>query len=158
MIPVAHCVHRTATRIRIRIPSRKGDKTFFTSLQEQLGQFEQVTGSKVNHLTGSVLIFYTGNFTAIAEFAESRNIFSLMKTRRKPTIMGATVATYKNLDNKLKKLSGGELDLPIAAFLALLGSGVYNIARGRFVVPHWYNAFWYALNIFLKAREKGSSK
>jgi hypothetical protein len=158
MIPIAHCVHRTATRIRIRIPSRKGDKSFFTTLQEQLDQCEQVTGSKVNHLTGSVLIFYTGNFTAIAEYAVRRNIFSLSKTRRNATIMGATVTTYKNLDNRLKKLSGGELDLPIAAFLALAGAGVYKIAQGKFAAPAWYTAFWYALNIFLKAREKSSSK
>jgi hypothetical protein len=158
MIPFAHCVHRTATRIRIRIPSRKGDKSFFKALQEQLALCDQVTGSEVNPLTGGVLIYYAGDFKEIADYAEKRNIFRLSGTKRNATIMSATVTTYKSLDNRLKKLTGGELDLPIAAFLALAGAGVYKIAQGKFAAPAWYTAFWYALNIFLKARDKGSSK
>ena len=158
MIPIAHCVHKTATRIRIRIPSKKGDKSFFAVLQEQLVHCEQVTGSEVNSLTGGVLIFYAGDFKAIADYAKRRSIFRLSEIRRNPGIMSTTVTTYKSLDDRLKKLSGGELDLPSAAFLALAGAGVYKIAQGKFAAPAWYTAFWYALNIFLKARDKGSSK
>jgi hypothetical protein len=158
MIPMAHCVHRTATRTRIRIPSKKGDKSFFAALREHLERCEQITQAEVNPLTGGVLIFHEGDFDAIAQYAERLNIFTMSEMRRNPTVMSATVATYRRLDSRLKRLSGGELDLPITAFLALAGVGVYKIAQGKFAAPAWYTAFWYALNIFLKAREKSSSK
>ncbi len=55
-------------------------------------------------------------------------------------------------------MTGGGLYLPGATFVALVGAGVYKIAQGKFAAPAWYMAFWYALNIFLRAREKGPSE
>ncbi len=150
MIPVARCVHKTATRMRIRIPSRKGDRAFFKALEEQLSQCRQITGSEVNPLTGSVLIFHAGDLAAIADFAERRNIFRLEGTKNNPTsLMSATLSTYRNLDDRLKKLSGGEFDVPAAACVGLSGVGIYKIVRGTLAAPSWHTAFWYALNIFL---------
>jgi len=158
MIPIAQCVHKIPSRARIRIPSRKGDEVFFTFLQERLHRCEQVTESVINPLTGGVLIFYTGDFSAIAEYAKKQHIFRMADTKHNPnTLTHVTMDTYKNLDAQMKKLTGGELDLPGATFIALAGAGIYKIAQGNFTAPAWYTAFWYALNIFLKAKGKDTS-
>jgi hypothetical protein len=136
----------------LRIPSRKGDKAYFATLQEELGHCENVTGSVTNPLTGSVLIYYIGSCEAIKEFAQSRKMFIFAEKKRLQDIMGATLTSYRYLDTRLKKLTRGEVDLPMAAFAALAGAGVYRMAQGKVTAPAWHTAFWYALNIFLKAR------
>jgi hypothetical protein len=163
MLPAAHCVHKLPTRARIRIPSRKGDGEFFASVRERLHRCEQVTGVEINAGTGGVLVFYTGDFPAITAYAEDQGIFRLAvkpsaKNHNPNTLTHVTLTTYKNLDARVKKLTGGELDLPGATYLALVGAGIYKIAKGNFAAPAWYTAFWYALNIFLKAKEKSLSK
>lgn len=155
MLPIAQCVHKLPARARIRIPARKGDGFFFSALRERLHRCEQVTGVETNPLTGSALIFYTGDFAAIAAYAEKEGIFRLAAKKHNPdSLTHVTVSTYKTLDSRVKRLTGGEIDLPSATWLALVGAGVYKIARGNFAAPAWYTAFWYALNIFLKAKGK----
>ncbi|HET6421436.1 MAG TPA: hypothetical protein VFG19_14870 [Geobacteraceae bacterium] len=159
MLPIAQCVHRLPVRARIRIPSRKRDETFFSVLRERLSRCGQVTGVETNHLTGSALIFYSGDFASIARYAEKEGIFRLADKKHNPnSLTHATVDTYKRLDSQVKRLTGGEIDLPGATWLALVGAGVYQIARGNFTAPAWYTAFWYGLNIFLKAKGKSSSE
>ena len=41
----------------------------------------------------------------------------------------------------------GKIDLPSGIFFALLGTGIYQLARGRFIIPPWYTAFWYAFGL-----------
>lgn len=155
MLPEAHCVHQTTGRLRIRIPAGKGNKAFFAYLQEQLGRCRLVTAAAANPVTGSVLISHSGDVRAIAEYAEKNNLFRFVPGEKNPGgVAHATVATYKTLDAQIRKLSGGELDLPHTAFLTLVGAGIYQISRGKFGAPAWYTAFWYALNIFLKAQAK----
>lgn len=155
MLPDAHCTHQVAGRFRVRIPAAKGNKVFFTHVQEQLARCPLITAAVANAVTGSVLISHTGNMRTIADYAEKNNLFRLTQDRKNPGgVAHATIATYKTLDAQIKKLSGGELDLPHTAFLTLVGAGVYQISRGKFGAPAWYTAFWYALNIFLKAQAK----
>ncbi len=154
-LPIAQCVHKLPARARIRIPSRKGDGFYFSALRERLHRCEQVTGVETNYRTGSVLIFYSGDFAAIAGYAEKEGIFRLAgKIHNPDALTHVTVATYRRLDSQVKRLTGGEIDLPGATWLALVGAGVYKIARGNFAAPAWHVAFWYALNIFLFARAK----
>ncbi len=95
MMPIAQCVHRTPSRARIRIQSRKGDQAFFAALQERLNQCEQVTGAAVSTLTGSILIFHKGDFLAIAGCAEKDKMFRMAaKKGNSATLRSATVATY----------------------------------------------------------------
>jgi hypothetical protein len=159
MLPTAQCVHKLPARARIRIPSRKGDGFYFSALRERLHRCEQVTGVETNDRTGGALIFYTGDFAAIAGYAEKEGIFRLAAKNNNPgSLTHVTVATYKRLDSRVKSLTGGGLDLPSATWVALVGAGVYKIARGNFVAPAWYTAFWYALNIFLKAKGKSGAE
>ncbi len=49
--------------------------------------------------------------------------------------------TFRAYDKDLKKISGGELDIPSLVFLSLLISGIWQIARGNLGMPAWYTAF-----------------
>lgn len=153
MLPEARCLHRTPTRFRVKIATEKSDAAFFTYVQERLAQCRLVSAVEVNPLTGSVLIFHTGELGAIAEYAEKNKLFRLVPYRKNSgSVAHATITTYKTVDAQIKKLSGGELDLAHTAFLTLAGAGIYQISRGKIGAPTWYTAFWYALNIFLKAQ------
>jgi hypothetical protein len=155
MLPEALCIHRTTGRFRVKIPAAKGNKVYFDHVQEQLSRCPLVTSAVANPVTGSVLISHTGNVNEIAEYTEKNNIFSLGRdTKNQGSVAYATIATYKTVDEQIKRLSGGELDLPHTAFLALVGAGIYQISRGKFGIPAWYTAFWYALNIFIKSQAK----
>ncbi len=155
-LPIAQCVHRLPARARIRIRSRKGDGFYFSALRERLNRCAQVSAVETNYRTGSVLIFYSGDFTAIAGYAEKEGIFRLAGKKHNPNALThATVAAYRMLDSRVKRLTGGEIDLPGAAFLALVSGGVYQMVKKKYVSANIYTPFWYALNIFLAARRKG---
>jgi hypothetical protein len=61
--------------------------------------------------------------------------------------MHSLVQPVAGVDRSLRAVSGGKVDLPSAIFLALLGTGIYELVRGRFSAPPWYTAFWYAFGL-----------
>ena len=64
---------------------------------------------------------------------------------------------FAALNDRVREVTGEGFDLPGLALLALVVSGVYQIARGNFTAPAWYTAFWYALGLFGKS-SAGSGK
>ena len=148
--PSAHISHATKGRVRFKIPSKKGHARFFTNVKDVLEKNARVSGVVIDPVTGSVLVTHNTDTASIIKLAESNKFFKL--GRRRPQISNNLVESFKCLDSKLRSATDGELDLPTTSFLTLAGVGIYEIARGNFVAPAWYTAFWYALNIFLKAR------
>lgn len=157
-IPSASIAHITADRLRIKMPSKKKDEEFFASLKEKFGGCAGVKAVEVNPLTGSVLFKHESNSEAIADYALKNKIFKLETSKPDYTDLHGKVAeTFNGIDKKIKGITGGDMDIAGAAFVALLGMGIYQISRGNFAGPAWYTAFWYALNIFLKAKpDKGA--
>ncbi|MGC2423010.1 MAG: HMA2 domain-containing protein [Nitrospirota bacterium] len=148
--PSAHISHATKGRVRFKIPSKKGNARFFTNIKDVLEKNAKVAGVEINPVTGSVLVIHKTDTNSIIKLAESNKFFKLAQRRQQ--IANNLVESFKSLDDKLKSATDGELDLPTTSFLTLAGVGIYEIARGNFAAPAWYTAFWYALNIFLKAR------
>ncbi len=62
VIDHAHIVHRTATRLRIRVPARKLDHAFFRELKAKLAGCASVVSVEATPLTGSVLIEHDPEF------------------------------------------------------------------------------------------------
>jgi hypothetical protein len=154
-LPDAFLSHRISGRARLKIPSKKRDFLYFKSLREQLSGCGSVKTMEVNPVSGSILIVHTSDIEKIAEYARDRNIFNLKDNIPYPTNMHSTVSkAFKDINGKIKGITGGDMDIAGAAFLALLGLGIYQISRGNFAAPAWYTAFWYALNIFLKSGNK----
>jgi hypothetical protein len=154
-IPEALLSHRISGRARLKIPSKKRDFHYFESLKEQLSKCSGIETMEVNPVSGSILI-YTLDIEKIAGYAQDKRLFNLKNNRPDPADMHYTVSkAFRDINGKIKGITGGDMDIAGAAFLTLLGLGIYQISRGNFAAPAWYTAFWYALNIFLKSGNKG---
>ncbi len=151
-IPSAIVSHMVKGRLRIKVPCRRYDKTFFDGLTSLFSrQFPDVK-VETNPLTGSTL--FTGEVSAkkLVKFAIKRKIFKIenvVQTNR--TLIGTVRESFKAMDRGLLRFTGGELDTASIIFLTLIGNGIYQIARGNFTAPAWYTAFWYALGVFSKS-------
>lgn len=161
MVSTARIISGIEGRTRIRISGKKGNCGYFTALREELLKCGGVREVTVNPMIGSVLIIHEGEFAPIARYGQEAGLFSITGDehggKALPRYVQATLGTYRVVDERLKRLTGGEIDLAGASFLALAGMGIYQIARGRFGAPAWYTAFWYALNIFLKTRRRAGA-
>lgn len=152
MPPLAHISHRTRERLRIKIPSRKGDRKYFASLKERFSSLEGIESLEINPVTGSLLFIHSSDMRAIAEHAMANNLFILRGLDSFPAGLQQRVSgTFKGINARLKTATGGEIDMGGLAFLVLLGIGAYQISMGNLTALPWYAAFWYAFNIFLKS-------
>ncbi len=152
MIPEAIVCHSTPGRFRLKVPSRRGNAAYFSSLKDNFAHLEGIGGIEANALTGSVVFVHVADLNAISAFAEEHSLFRLIKSdSRTPALSRNVVKSFRDFDKRIKRLTGNELDVPGVAFLTLLGFGIYEIGRGNFAAPAWYTAFWYSLNIFLKS-------
>jgi hypothetical protein len=157
MHPKAHISHQTKGRLRIKIPAKKGDQLFFASLKDSLAKLKDISEIRTNHVTGSALILHSSDTASIRKFAEEGNLFKMIDTAiSHPRISRSMYHGFKDLDRTIRSATGGELDVPSVAFLSLIGMGIYDLSRGNIAAPAWYTAFWYALNIFLKAKPDGN--
>ncbi len=153
MIPDAHVSHGMAHRLRIKIPSKRGEVSYFSSLRERLSVCPGVKEIRVNPETGSALISYECQRKTIAEFARDNDLFLLKRsTPRRKTLFGNVADTFQGYNQYLRKLTGGEVDIPSLVFVSLLISGMWQIARGNLAMPAWYTAFYYALGVFTRSQ------
>ena len=154
----AYISHTTSGRFRIRIPSKKGDAAFFQSLKDLAGQYPNIHEVAANPVTGSILIKHSLEPAIMEELA--RTYFPKQANpidSPSSNIHRQVTETYNQVENKIKKFTGGEMDVGTLSFGTLLILGIYQISRGNFMAPAWYTAFWYALNIFLKSKPKGKN-
>ena len=151
----AYISHTTSGRFRIRIPSKKGDPAFFQSLKDLAGQVPNIHEVAANPVTGSILIKHSLEPAIMEELARTYFPKQAKQIDSPSSNIHRQVAeTYYQVDNKIKKFTGGEMDVGTLSFGTLLILGIYQISRGNFMAPAWYTAFWYAMNIFLKSKPK----
>lgn len=153
MLPDAFIQHRIGNaRVRLKIPDRKGYRNYFLRLTERLDTFAQFRQCRANHCTGTLLIEDSRlDLQALDRFAEQEGLFRLHHTRLPARPFAAQVAApIETVSSKIRKLTGGELDMPGALFIVLLTTGLIEIARGRLSSPPWYSAFWYAFGLYSK--------
>jgi hypothetical protein len=154
MPPEAHLSHCTPNRIRIKIPSQKGNSAYFQSLGEKLIQLREFDLLRLNSQTGSILIQDPqADVTAIADYARDNGLFDLKESLNAQVVpLSQRVAEPLGAASAyLRRSTGGLIDLPGAAFLLLFGFGILEIVRGNLRSPPWYTAFWYAFGVFTKS-------
>ncbi|MDA8241725.1 MAG: hypothetical protein M0Z67_15340 [Nitrospiraceae bacterium] len=150
--PLAFISHRTRSRIRIRVPSKKGDHAFFASVAEKMSAVEGIGTVGANPLTASVLLLHSSDPDRIIERSVAEGFFRIGDAAHTRTNLHRRVFTaFDTADAALRDVTGNELDVGGTAFLALVGMGIYQIWRGNIAAIPWYAAAWYALNIFLKS-------
>jgi len=152
MLPEAYISHQTPERLRIKIPSKKGDERYLTHLKELFSALEGIEAVESNSVTGSILFLHKASGERIAEYGLANNLFRLKGLNASPARLQQRISgTFKGADNRLKAFTGGEIDMGGLAFLILLGAGIYQLSVGNVAALPWYGAFWYAFNIFLKS-------
>lgn len=149
----AYVSHLTPGRLRIKILSKKGDAPFFSSLAERLSGCAGINRVEANALTGSVLFIHTVEIEGIAGYADANHLFRLVRQKPPQSTLSRRISeAFKMMNKEVTDFTGGEIDIPGTALLSLLAMGIYQISRGNFGAIPWYTAFWYAMNIFLKAQ------
>lgn len=161
MLPEAKVCHTSANRVRIRIPSMKGDPDYFRNVQDRFMASKRFEALEVNPVTGGVLFLGPGADTStIGDTGESEGLFVLHKAVQvRPVPLSRRIAQpIQEANGFLTQHTGGILDLPGLAFVLLLGIGAVQILRGNLRSPPWYTAFWYAFGVFTKSLADMASK
>jgi hypothetical protein len=151
-MPVAFVSHQTGSRLRIKVPSKRKDKIFLASLVKEISCIEGVKNVEINKHTGSVLIHHSHDPVTIIETIKTNKLLTFAGPRYARTHLHRRVNdAFKEANVAIRDITGNELDIGGAAFLTLLGMGIYQVWRGNVAAIPWYAAGWYALNIFLKS-------
>ncbi len=138
--------HRTPERLRIRIPCRKGDAAYFSSMEDVCRGIAGVRSAQANPLTGSLLLTLgPGSDLLLPEIARKLDI--RLQTGIRTTLERKAVNQIGDINKKVRNFTNGEIDLNSIAFLCCLGLGFYQISIGNLTAPAWYVAFWYAMNL-----------
>ena len=143
MTPEAIIVHRTNERLRLRIPSEKGETDYFTRLKASIMKFQKYDVIETNPFTCSLLIIQKNlECDELITYAEKNKLFSV----RTPGFLLDSIATQitrpiGSLNGFLNRFTKGELDLTSMTFLTLIGVGLFQIIRGGFKPPPWYTAY-----------------
>lgn len=118
-LPTAQLEHAIPGRMRLRVPSRRGDARYFAYVAEQLQGHADIVTLRTSAVTGSVLILHRSEPTAIAAFAREDGLFDL--------------APGPALQEAGRRRGGGRKALPwLGGAAAMFGAvGMYQAARGR---------------------------
>lgn len=150
MRPVAHVAHAVPGRVRIRIPSKRGDTEYFAKLQERLETFPAIIALRVNPKTGSVLIEYDD--TSLAQLKESTiesSLFSLEELDYEPKAVWQRASSgFEVMDSRIKKLTRGDIDLRSVLFIGLVTMGIRQLTKGQVMGPAM-TLFWQALGLIV---------
>lgn len=147
-LPAAHISHRTLPRTRFKVPARRGDAAYFERVQAELAQAPGVIELHVNPLTASVLVIHDSDVDALARYAEEKQLFHLESRPQATSFMARLSDNFQLVNERVRKLSGGELDLPTVAFLNLVGMAVAQLRRGNITAPAT-TLLWYAVSLAL---------
>lgn len=153
-LPSAYLVHRTPTRLRLRIPERRGDRFFFAAAQEHLGTLEGVSALCATPATGSILVQHGPDLrlTELEEQARRTGLFALAGVApREPPLAEQLARRFAALDAAVRRSTGGAEDGASLLLLGLLVAALVQLARGNVAVPA-LTATWYALHLTLMAR------
>ena len=83
MLPAAFIEHQLPHRLRLKIPSMRGDGAFFEELARRLSMLPGVTALSANPVTASILIHHAGDSKAVTSMMVQEG---LLDVRPKPEL------------------------------------------------------------------------
>lgn len=150
MGPKADVVHQVPGRIRIRVPSERGNSAFFAEVSRQLGECPGVTGVETNPVTASVLLRHTSPLAGILGFTKERGMFQVEEAKRVP-LQKLAATNLEGVSRNLQLIAGEEVDLNSAILVVLTGMAIHQAIKGNVLAPA-ATLIWYALSM-LRADE-----
>ena len=164
MLPDAYITHATRGRVRIKIPDRKGDLAYFSSLKESLAGLSELPGIQrvaANPLTGSILVTHTLDPQAldleiVAQYSEFNHLFRLRVSPPDQTsVSGRLEQSLREINGKVGSLTVGGIDTGMLAILGLLGVAIVQLKRGDIMIPA-ISALWYVYSL-VKDRQRNTT-
>lgn len=163
MTATAFISHAIPGRMRLKIPSKKGDQLYFEQLVERLADLESIDTIKVRALTGSLVISYSGDIRKTLQkrgIEEGWFVLKNSTAEARETIdkssFSLPYAVYENVNNELRVMSQGLVDLPHLAFITLLLLAVRQLLRGQIAAPA-VSLLWSAIQLVYLFRIKHNS-
>ncbi|KAA6185533.1 hypothetical protein F2Q65_08625 [Thiohalocapsa marina] len=118
-------VHRTRRRLRLRVPSRRGDLEFFLALYDRLRQAPEVEDLSINPTTGGVLIWHDP-----AQIHRMAEVLARQGRLRLCTPAHATSAATEG-----PALQRSPANLRLVLLLVMVGLSVRQLMRGQLLAP-----------------------
>ena len=149
MAPLARLAHSLPGRKRIKIDEKRGDATYFATLEKELAECPGVGAVTTNSRTGTALVSHTVEDSALWGYIAEHDLFQLGKnetatpTPVRPSIAGG----IRNAEHKSYTKSEKKPDIRRLMFLGMMGMGVVQVIKGNIAIPA-IAAFWYAYCIF----------
>jgi hypothetical protein len=131
-LPRAHVAHRIPNRLRVHVPSQKGDRTYFDRAAERFGEHPSVRSVRASPRTASITIEHDGHAQDVARLARELEVFDLPET----------AVAHVLAERFAGRVSGVEPAAAVSAGLA--GLGVYQAIRGNLLgsgVEHLWHAY-----------------
>src|SRR5271166_3483473 len=76
-LPAAHISHLTARRLRIKVPEKRRNTTFFDIVADRLASWDSVDDVETNPLTASVLVYFSDPERLALEAVAKNDLFDI---------------------------------------------------------------------------------
>lgn len=136
--------HRIAGRVRLRIPERRGDASFFARAAGLMATWPGIQGVQANPLTGSLLVRYNGDSADWLRRAQAEGLFEAVEPVREMTVLKQGAPARPPLS-----------PLHVAA-TGLAAAGVLQVARGQ-VIGSASENLWNAYGLWVVTRRPWAS-
>lgn len=160
-LPKAFIKHQMPGRVRLKIPSKRGDEQYFEELAETFAECEAIGQLQLNPPTASLLIQHgIAPFDEIAKFAANAGLFTIamgqeaeLMATETSSIASLTSSAAAYLDHKMADLSAGKVDVRSLLFLSFVGMAVVEAKKGHIMAPA-STFLWRALQLLNKKNDK----
>jgi hypothetical protein len=156
MAPLAREVHALPGRTRLRINEKRGDESYFTTVENALRDYPGILAVETNSRTASVLVHHTANDPSLWQRAQQQGLFHLatndIETRKATSQVAVTATQAKKARGPTPKgAQTNRANWRPLIFLAWVGLGIAQAIEGNIAIPA-AAAFWYA---YLVTQENG---
>ncbi|ACN17190.1 conserved hypothetical protein [Desulforapulum autotrophicum HRM2] len=152
ILPEATVTHCIKGRVRLKIfaiPSPR--ERYFNRVSETLSQAFKDGSIRINSVTGSLLLECPDlDLDSVVRHGQKNGLFRLNIHGSQAPVTVARVARtqIKRIDDGIRKLSCGILDMPGSVFVLLIAHAMREIMRGKLALPNWFSALWIASTIY----------
>ena len=170
-------IHSIPGRMRLRIPSLKGNENLARPLREHLSSIPGIAHVEVNPVTGSVLVVHQGREANAAELVHSlaeglspivgvdaqrlqaHLTHDARPRRSRPLLHRDSVhGFFSDLNASVRSATGGvDLSLMVPALLVLLGFRRL-LLEGSLHPPRWYDFMWFGFATYLMLNNPAIAK
>jgi hypothetical protein len=139
-VPVAQLVHATTHRARLRFETAPLPAAFLATVRLRLESLPSVEAVEVRPSTGSVIVWHTGPFAAIAGHARSAHWFRITVPAAASAGGGSPVTAFST--QVARWLGDRDSALAATGAVALAAMSAWQVRQGHLLPPALTLARW----------------